>query len=424
MPNIQVEKRRAIEALRAGVPNRDVVRELPPIQDELKEQFASLLSSVSDGSVSGTCHAGLLLEGDFGTGKSHWLEYFRYLALEDNFVVSSITLNKETPLYDLKKVYRACVESAIVKGKVGPALTEIALTYHSDRAPYYSELFAWVNSTPDIDPRFSATLQLFIKTTDEEVRQQIVNDWTGYPMKVTDIRDDLRAVGETGVRVGAAKKGPDIQRFEYLSRFFHSAGYKGWLILLDEGEIMGNYSLQQRASAYANLAQLFGHESALDGLATVLTISSDYIGTVIIKRNDREKIPAKLGGTRNAGKIPLAEKGMDLIQRKAHSILAYSSEQVDDVYHRVRKLYSLAYNWDAPDLENRPEVLLSRRMRQYIRYWINAWDFRRLYDTAADIVTEDVLFSYDEDTDMQLSSDEDDADIKMNIEDDEPTITL
>lgn len=407
MPIPLIEKRRAIEALRAGVPNRDVVKQLPPLQDDINEAFNKLLAAVNDECETGAHLNGLLLEGDFGTGKSHWLEYFRHAAIESKFVVSSIVLNKETPLFDLKKVYRACVESAVVHGKIGPALTEIAHTYHSDRVPFYRELFDWVHCTPNLDPRFAATLQLFVSTTDEDVRQQIVNEWTGYPMKVTDIRKALRVVDETKIRVGAPLKGQDLQRFAFLSRFFRSAGYSGWLILLDEGEIISRYSLRQRARAYAHLAQLFGYDGPLYGLATVLTITTDYAGQILVGRNDRECIPEKVSLTRDADIVPLAKQGMDLILRKGHPIHAYSSEQVNKVYSCVRALYSDAYNWEAPDLEQRPEVLPSERIRRYIRSWINAWDFRRLYNTSVDLIAEDLNLIYDEDADTQISIDDD-----------------
>ncbi len=77
-----VERRRAIEALRAGVPNRDVVRLLPPEQRDIDERFQALLANAEKGLGEDKPTAGILLEGDFGTGKSHWLEYFRHQALE------------------------------------------------------------------------------------------------------------------------------------------------------------------------------------------------------------------------------------------------------------------------------------------------------------------------------------------------------
>src|SRR5688500_6417878 len=115
---IRVERFRADEALRAGVPNRDVVRQLPPMQREIEDRFEKTLKAAEEGWDEGKPAQGLLIEGDFGTGKSHWLEYLDHLALENNWICSRIVLNKETPLYDLLKVYRAAVESARAPDKV------------------------------------------------------------------------------------------------------------------------------------------------------------------------------------------------------------------------------------------------------------------------------------------------------------------
>ena len=68
---------------------------------------------------------GTLIAGDFGSGKSHLLEYFKHIALAENFVCSKIVISKETPLYNQAKVYRAAIESATVPGRRGSALIEI-----------------------------------------------------------------------------------------------------------------------------------------------------------------------------------------------------------------------------------------------------------------------------------------------------------
>ena len=157
---VNLNQRRAVEALRAGVPNRDVVRQLKPMQPELENRFAALLRKTQENWGSETQASGLLLEGGFGTGKSHCMEYLRHLALENHFVCSTLVLNKEMPLHNLARIYRGCVESAAVADKTGPALTEIVNSYNPNRAPYYPELFQWGHQE-DKDPRIGATLYLF-----------------------------------------------------------------------------------------------------------------------------------------------------------------------------------------------------------------------------------------------------------------------
>jgi P-loop Domain of unknown function (DUF2791) len=401
----RVDHLRAVEALRAGVPNRDVVRQLPPLQEEIERRFQSLLEATDAGWMEEKQVPGLLLEGDFGTGKSHWLEYFEHVALENNFVCSRVVVNKERPLHDLAKVCRACVESAIAPAKIGPVIPEIILSYRADRAPGYQELFDWTHRSPGIDPRFGATLRLFERSVDPEVRRRIVDEWIGDPMRVSDLRAALREIGEWGsYTIARPLKGQTLLRFEFLSRFFSSAGYAGWVVLLDEAEMISKYSLRQRGRAYAHLAQLLGlvRGARIPGLACVATITKDYAGQVLYgRKNDIENIPARLQGTKDAEFIAAAEVGMRAIKSKAIELRPPTRAQLQEVYQRVRDLYAGAYRWDAPEISGAREYSSSTGMRQYVRSWINIWDLRRLYDYQADVVIEEERISYEEDVDFQ-----------------------
>src|SRR5436309_11545332 len=138
----RVQQRRAIEALRAGVPNRDAVRALGSAQPHIEERFVKLLQDARDGVANGVQAPGWLIAGDFGSGKSHLLEYLQHVALEENFVSSKVVISKETPLHDPAKLYRAAVEAAVVPDKKGSALAEIAAGL-SAGDPALADLLAW-----------------------------------------------------------------------------------------------------------------------------------------------------------------------------------------------------------------------------------------------------------------------------------------
>lgn len=409
MDKATVEKRRAIEALRAGVPNRDVVRHLPPLQPDVTEKFEALLEAAALSWDSGQAASGLLLEGDFGTGKSHWLEHFGHLALEHRFVCSTVVLNKETPLHDAGKLYAACVEAAVAPGRTGSALEEIAHSYHSERAPHFREMMDWAHSNAELDPRLAATLLLFEKSGAPEMRKRIAEEWAGSPMPVPELKAALRDIGEGRTyAIARGRKMPPMLWFSFLSRFFRSAGFAGWVVLLDETEMVSKYSLRQRGRSYAHLAQLLGQAKGtmIPGLASVFTITKDYTGQVLVgRKDDQTKIPARLAATPDEGIIAHAEAGMKAIRSKGLELRAPSKAQVETVFEQVRALYSDSYDWRAPEISRR-EYASTTGMRQYVRSWINAWDLRRLYDHEADVVLEDVPMSYEEDADMQSAPEE------------------
>jgi hypothetical protein len=403
-----VDALRAVEALRAGVPNGDVVRLLKPTQADIEQRFDEMLDATESGWETQKQPRGMMIEGDFGTGKSHWLEYLRHVAIERGFVCSSVVLSKETPLYDLAKLYRTCVETASAPGRVRPVLEEVALTYRADAAPHAKDLLLWIDANPGVDRRFAATFHIFERNTDPEVRQRILAEWTGYPMKVGELKAALGDVADASAyKIGRALKSQARQRFEFLSRFLRSAGYPGWVLLIDETEMVSRYSLRQRARSYAHLAALLGAagEPGIPGLASVFTITKDYDGEVLRgRKNDLVTIPARLVGTTDEPHIRAAEAGMKAISGRSHRPLdlrPLGRENVGETCRKVREIYCRAYGWEAPEIESPREYMSSTSMREYLRSWITVWDLRRLYGYEASIVADEVAISYEEDADLQ-----------------------
>ena len=205
-----VERRRALEALRAGVPNRDAVTALGSMQQGVEDHFSELSSSVQalpDGPAPG----GMLIGGGFGTGKSHVLEHLAHVALSEGFVVSKVVISKETPLFDPVKVYRAAIDVAKVPGRPGSAIDELVTGLQID-SPAYEDLYRWVHQEEaPVDSRFAATLFLHeYARGDEEFADRIVRFWAGDPLPVADLRRRLKEVGAAATYRLAAIKERDL----------------------------------------------------------------------------------------------------------------------------------------------------------------------------------------------------------------------
>ena len=117
--NSKLNSRRALEALRNGVPNGDAVAVLGCNQPEVEQVFTGMLSRMSGEGAGPEGGQGMLVAGEFGSGKSHLLGYLESQALSRNFVCSRVVISKETPLFDMDKVYRAVVENGKVPGVNG-----------------------------------------------------------------------------------------------------------------------------------------------------------------------------------------------------------------------------------------------------------------------------------------------------------------
>jgi len=155
-----IEYRRALEALRNGVPNRDAVRVMGCAQAEIEQRFRQTLDDSHEYLEKDKQPPGMLVSGGFGSGKSHLLEYLQHLALSEDFVCSKVVISKETPLSDPAKVFSAAIESAQVPGLSGQAVQEIASRFNHD-APEYGEFRRWCERRAEaISPLFIATVLL------------------------------------------------------------------------------------------------------------------------------------------------------------------------------------------------------------------------------------------------------------------------
>src|SRR5271165_3108686 len=88
------QARRAIEALRAGVPSRDAVLALGSAAPQVEDRFQRLLSASLESGETMRGQEGFLLAGNFGSGKSHLLGALHYRALAQRFVTSKIVISK------------------------------------------------------------------------------------------------------------------------------------------------------------------------------------------------------------------------------------------------------------------------------------------------------------------------------------------
>ncbi len=191
----RVRARRAIEALRAGVPNHDAVAALGSLQTGVDDRFSELIAAAQATDRSEPV-GGMLIGGGFGSGKTHELEHLATRALDAGFVVSKVVISKETGFHDPAKVLRAAIDEARVPGRPGSAIDEIAAGLRTS-SPEYAALYRWVHTDDaPVDARFAATLFVYeYARGDAEFADRIVRFWAGDPLPLPDLRRRLKRRG-------------------------------------------------------------------------------------------------------------------------------------------------------------------------------------------------------------------------------------
>lgn len=418
MANGDVSHQRAMEALRSGVPNRDVVKVLGSHQPDLEGKFRRLLQQMSTQAPQGIPTKGLVIEGGFGSGKSHLLKALQHVALEQNFVCSPIVISKETPFYNVATLFRSAINDALVPGKQGDALTEVARELNF-QSPQYAELYDWAHRKDSgCDSRFAATLYLYERMiNDPELSHRMIRFWAGDPLNNGQLKKYLQGCAPEIPYVFDKLTAQDLawQRFQFVSRLMMAAGYKGWILLIDEAEIIGRYSFKQRMKSYAEVARWLGvlEKTVCPGIASIVALTDDFQSVVLDEKQDSHKIEQlaqseEVGDAANLAVVAL--NGIRLIEQESEALIRPYEPMVDALYEQLRELHGSAYSWNPPPV-SAVEKLSSTRMREYVRGWITEWDLRRLYPEAQlDIEIMDVRQTYEEDQELESSvADEADA---------------
>jgi hypothetical protein len=397
---MNLEYRTAIEALRAGVPNRAAVRLMGTAESGIEHAFDELLGAVW---AEGAAPRGLGIAGGFGSGKSHMLAYLGEVALTHNFVVSRVVVSKETPLADPARMFEAAMRGAVLPGRNDDALAGALAALRA--APERFDALEAAVRAPDshLAPIFAAILFLLRRPgLPPETARRCERFLAGGRMAPVVFRQALASVGAPrmfDVKMPAAAE-LAAQRIRFAGLLFHAAGYAGWCLLLDEVELIGRYTPLARGLAYAWLATWLGLEGAVPfpGVATVYAITDDFVAAVIEQRQDTERLSERLLLKGREQESLLAVAAIrhieEVVQR--HRLPLPGLEELTRDCRRLREIYTTAYDWPAPELAP-GERTATRTMRQYIKAWITQWDMQRLGDGGGAIFEETVRSNYEED---------------------------
>jgi hypothetical protein len=399
-----ISERRAIEALRAGVPNGDAVRALGSDQTEIIEAFHDKLSNASEIEAEGP--TGFVISGNFGSGKSHLVEELHQQALASNFVSSKVAISKETPLHLPARVVQAVVGAMQAKNKPEGLLLDMLFAYRSDRSAA-RDLHNWCGSRGSgVSATFGSLLDLRDAGIDDVgVIDLVLRYFSCETVPISTIRRHMTQydVGTPTEHVLAIER--PWQTVRFLSRFCQVSGYRGWAIFLDETELISKYGPLSRARAYEQLGRWLGLRTGhrVAGTAVVATVINDFASEILDAKGDRWQVPEMLAQGRRAADIagvPYAEGAIEAIREALH-LVPMSLEQLRKAHDILREAHGRAYGWHAPELTI--QFSSPNPMRLYVRRWINEWDLRRLYGEQVRPQFEDEDYTVDlgEDDDFQ-----------------------
>ena len=190
-----------------------------------------------------------------------------------------------------------------------------------------------------------------------------------------------------------------MERFRFASRLLRAAGYNGWLLLLDEVELIAKYSPKMRLQSYSAIGDLLalGRES-IPGLATIIAIVPDLDGILAVQCRDPDdwhKYSVKWDLLIAPAKVGLEALGSKDLQI---TIESPSAERLRMVSEIAKELYARCYDVEVAEIEHE---VTSLNMRTFLRTLVTQWDLRRLDATyEPDILSEQLSEDLSEDDDF------------------------
>ena len=383
--------RRALEGLRNGVPNEKAVEMLGCNQLQAEDQFKKLLSKAVDSDDPPLSSLGMLVSGDFGTGKSHLLSYLEHHALSQNFVCSKVTISKETPLYKMDKVFKSAIDHGRMPDRTGQLMEELGLKLDGS-SEAYTRFFQWANSEQGgLHAIFPATLMVHERANDFELMSKIRAFWSGERIRVPDVKNGLRQIDQLSTYPFRAPKARELPPPTFT--FCHRTGEGRRLQRL--GYIAGRDRIDRdllcitESQILCRVDSFMGkiEDEQYPGLIVVGTVTSDFTSAILSdnehSKKDRRFAAERLRSRGEDVAAARAETGMRTLEREAIQLEPPTDEDVNATVETLRQIHSTAYGWDALPLEAKAGGAgYQGRMRYKVRAAINEWDLLRLYPDA------------------------------------------
>ncbi len=329
------EAERVLESLRSGVPSAALAERLAIGRERLLEK--------ADQVLEGALARPLVVRANYGDGKTHFLEAVAVRARQAGWVVSTVSVSREVPLANLDKFYGAVA-----------AATRLPDSTVSGLAPLLNKVRERGRARTNLEgvpERLRYALDAYCLDSVDH-REELLGELSGRPIgSLSKILHDAFAHAVKFERFSPTQDA--IGYFRLMDRLVTLAGYRGWVLLIDEVELLGKTGIGQRARAYANLARLI-HSESLEHTWVVAALASNYYPEVIEARQDPTAAPEWLAKRSRPDDAADATRGVQFLLQ-AELLPPLTLDEVDQLLLMVRDAHGAAYAWTPPE----PEAYLS-----------------------------------------------------------------
>ncbi len=350
-----IEARHIIEALRSGIPSRAVGQYFSEARPRIMKDISDRLDRVCEQGKSD----GMVISGKYGEGKTHLLNTVFNLAHSNNMVVSYLSLSKETPMDKLYLVYQKLMQNTYLPRRRQPGFLQ-ELEKLSAGSPVASEMLLYAAKHLETDKLYYL-FRSYLNTEDSDEKFLLQADLEGDFMANAPLKQIYRRIFSQTVKynVNFTKTKHCGDYFAFMSHLFTRLGYHGWVVLVDETELMGRLGKKARLNAYRNMAGLLmgrlGKKARLNAYRnmadfliaercpentfSMFALSASYVEDVIEGKHEYENLETIYPTEQEPVRTVLDQ----LV--KAPQLLPLTRAEISEVLCKIQDFHGRAYDW-------------------------------------------------------------------------------
>ena len=329
------EARHVIEALRSGIPSRAVGQYFSEARPKVMKEISDRLDKVCEQGKSN----GMIISGKYGEGKTHLLNTVFNLAHSNNMVVSYLSLSKETPLDKLYLVYQKLIQNTYLPKRQQPGFMH-ELEKVSANSPVANEMLLYAAKQLETDKLYYL-FRSYLNTEDSDEKFLLQADLEGDFIPNVPLKKIYKRIFGQPVKYNTnfTKTKHCGDYFAFMSHLFLQMGYHGWVILIDETELMGRLGKKARLNAYRNIAHFLLPAERLEAVFSIFALSASYVEDVIEAKHEYENLAMVYPEEQEPAKTV-----MDLLV-KAPQLLPLTKDEIQEILRKIQDFHGRAYEW-------------------------------------------------------------------------------
>lgn len=330
-----VEARHIIEALRSGIPSRAVGQYFSEARPKIMREISDRLDLVCEQGKSN----GMVISGKYGEGKTHLLNTVFNLAHSNNMVVSYLSLSKETPMDKLYLVYQKLIGNTYLPRRQQPGFMH-ELEKISANSPVANEMLLYAAKQLETDKLYYL-FRSYLNTEDSDEKFLLQADLEGDFIANAPLKKIYKRIFNQTVKYNLSftKTRHCRDYFSFMSHLFTQMGYHGWVILIDETELMGRLGKKARLNAYRNMANFLLPEQCLESTFSIFALSASYAEDVIEAKHEYENLAMIYPEEQEPARTVL-----DLLSR-APQLLPLTRDEIHEILYKIQDFHGKSYEW-------------------------------------------------------------------------------